>query len=1118
MQVQVDELRPYLHSFDFQNLLVEGLGWDYFRADPVRIHVDGHDFELQPAAEKAGFVVYVCGPRNDGSIPSYPERRKIERQVAKLAFEHIIIFVDAHRTLQVWQWVKREAGKPAACREVEYRTGQAGTRLLQLLPNIAFGLDEEDGLIIPKVVWRVRQTLDVEKVTKRFYDRFKTELEAFQKFIAGITSQGDREWYASLMLNRMMFVYFVQKQGFLDGDTDYLRNKLRLVQNSRGTGKFQQFYQDFLRRLFHEGLGQPESERDPEFAELLGRVPFLNGGLFDVHDLERDNPNISIPDASFERIFDFFEGYRWHLDERPREDDNEINPDVLGYIFEKYVNQKQMGAYYTKEDITGYITRNTVIPFLFDAAKKECPVAFVPGGGVWRLLQDDPDRYIYPAVGHGIAWAYSPDADPVRLEEAPVLPESIAVGLDDVSQRADWNKPAPQEYGLPTETWREVMARRRRYQEVRDKLSAGEFSDVNELVTLNLDIEQFAQDVIVRSEGPELLRAFWHALRDVSVLDPTCGSGAFLFAVLNILEPLYTASLEGMRDFLEDLEVSNRPRHPQTMGDFREITDQADRHHSQRYFILKSIVLNNLYGVDIMEEAVEICKLRLFLKLVAQLESYDQIEPLPDIDFNIRPGNTLVGFTSLAEVERAMTLSARVEPVRLPGQRRPVAGQQFRALDEEQQKDLERIKEESESASRAFNLFREQQTTLGGEIAPEHKADLRSRLDSLRGELDLYLATEYGVTEKTPKAYDRWQASHQPFHWFVEFYGIMSKGGFDVVVGNPPFVEYKKVSDVYQVRNLEALSCGNLYAFVTERSTALIKQSGRFGFITPISLTAAQRMAVLQDHLFRNNAVLWLSNFALRPAALFPGVMQRNTICITQKGEGGIAYTTDYVTWYSEERPALFNKLSYMEIQGLRQSYSLPKVNVQAGQTSLLKALSKTSPWASHRQFKGNDLIYYHNAGGYWIKTFTFRPYYRSLTNPNKAHTTISELRMPSAELATLYCALLNSNLFYFFWKSLTDARHIYPSDIAMFPVGLDDVALLVKRLSPLVNNLMDQLQRSSERIIYGQAEVDQYYVSPCKPIIDEIDRVLAEHYGFNEEELDFIINYDIKYRMGREG
>ena len=226
----------------------------------------------------------------------------------------------------------------------------------------------------------------------------------------------------------------------------------------------------FLLRLFHEGLGQPEAQRAPDLAALLGRVPFLNGGLFDQHELERENPDIVIPDAAFEGVFEFFDAYSWHLDERPGKADNEINPDVLGYIFEKYVNQKQMGAYYTKEDITGYISRNTVIPFLFDAARKECPVAFGPDGGVWRLLQEDPDRYIYPAVGHGIAWnARQPEA-PVRLDQSIRhsrerergihrrghrgrreerrdkeagslggvsldLPDDIAAGIDDVSRR-----------------------------------------------------------------------------------------------------------------------------------------------------------------------------------------------------------------------------------------------------------------------------------------------------------------------------------------------------------------------------------------------------------------------------------------------------------------------------------------------------------------------------------------------------------------------------------------------------------------------------------------------------------------------------------------------------------
>ena len=905
------------------------------------------------------------------------------------------------------------------------------------------------------------------------------------------------------MLNRMMFVYFVQKQGFLDDDPDYLRNRLRMVQQTSGGGRFQQFYRIFLLRLFHEGLGRPEAERAPELAELLGKVPFLNGGLFDVHDLERDNPDISIPDEAFERLFGFFDGYRWHLDERPHREDNEINPDILGYIFEKYVNQKQMGAYYTKEDITGYISRNTVIPFLFDAARQQCPVAFGPDGGVWRLLQDDPDRYIYPAVGHGIAWDARLAERQTRLETPFALPRDIAAGIGDVSQRGGWNQPAPHEFALPTETWREVVARRQRYAEVHAKLVAGGIQDVNGLITLNLDIERFARDVIVQSEGPELLRAFWHAVRDVSVLDPTCGSGAFLFAALNVLEPLYTACLEGMRGFLDDLERTRRPSHPDALQDFRNVLEQVDEHPSERYFILKSIVLNNLYGVDIMEEAVEICKLRLFLKLVAQLETYDQIEPLPDIDFNIRAGNTLVGFTSLDAVHQAM----RIRP---DGQLR----QMFPA----DQAALERINEEAEIASSAFNQFRWQQTSLGGDVTSADKQDLHDRLRSLADKLDRHLATEYGIDLDRASAYDAWLASHKPFHWLVEFYGIMNKGGFDVVIGNPPYVEYSKVRDDYTIRDYLTEPCGNLYAHTMERSVVLMTQRGRFGFITPISLTAAQRMAVLQSYLFKHSSTVWLSNFALRPAALFPGVMQRNSICITQKGCGGAAYTTDYMTWYSEERPVLFHKLGYLEIGDLRQDYSIPKVNVRAGSTALSKVLSQTRYWTSYRGFKGGNKVYYHNAGGYWIKTFAFRPYYRSLTDPNKKHTTISELQMPSADLASLYCALLNSNLFYFFWKSLTDARHVYPSDIAMFPVNLDEVSRSSSELSALVNDLMDELRRNSERIVYGKAEVDQFYVAPCKTTIDAIDRVLARHYGFTDEELDFIINYDIKYRMGIGG
>ena len=424
MPVSTEELRPHLQAFDFPRLFVEGLGWDHYVTEPFVVRVNERGYTLNPIAEKAGFAVYECDSSVDNNIPQYPVRRKIESEVAKRTFEHLIIFTDPGRKAQVWQWVRRETGKPAACREYAVTTGASGDHLLQRIQSLFVSLDEEPSLNIALVASRVRAALDVEKITKRFYERFQKELKAFGNFIEGITAQGDRDWYASLMLNRMMFVYFVQKQGFLDGDLDYLRNRLRMVHEQSGAGRFQQFYRLFLLRLFHEGLGQPEAQRAPDLAALLGRVPFLNGGLFDQHELEQHNPDISIPDAAFERVFDFFDGYRWHLDERPYREDNEINPDVLGYIFEKYVNQKQMGAYYTKEDITGYISRNTVIPFLFDAARKECPVAFGPDGGVWRLLREGPDRYIYPAVGHGITWNARQPEDPSGLGRPSTCPST----------------------------------------------------------------------------------------------------------------------------------------------------------------------------------------------------------------------------------------------------------------------------------------------------------------------------------------------------------------------------------------------------------------------------------------------------------------------------------------------------------------------------------------------------------------------------------------------------------------------------------------------------------------------------------------------------------------------
>ena len=1083
------KVRKHLGNFDLRPLFIEELGWDHGGGN-TEVAIADRSFALKAVAHKRGMVAYQYVADSDAALPDHPTRQKIERAVAKTVREHVIVYATHDRTAQYWQWVKREPGRPDRSRLHIYRRDQPGEALIQKLEHLVFALGEEDDLTIIDVSGRVRAAFDVERITKRYYDRFKKEHDAFLGFIDGIEALADREWYASLMLNRMMFIYFIQKRGFLDGDLDYLRNRLQHMQREHGKDRFQTFYRLFLLRLFHEGLSQPAADRASEMNELLGRVPYLNGGLFEVHDLERDNQDIYIPDKAFRRIFDFFDAYQWHLDDRPLHDDTEINPDVLGYIFEKYINQKQMGAYYTKEDITGYIGRNTVIPFLFDQAKKECPIAFKPGGGVWRLLSDDPDRYFFESVRHGITHNIHEKQD---LADRRELPPDIAAGLGDVSQRSGWNKAAPAEYALPTETWREYVARRQRYEDVYARLVAGEVASINDLITYNLDIEKFAQDVIAGSEGPELIRAFWKAINKVSILDPTCGSGAFLFATLNILEPIYVTCLEAMRGFLDDLERTERKHRPETMGDFRKVLDRIAEHASERYFILKSIIVGNLYGVDIMEEAVEICKLRLFLKLVAQLESYDQIEPLPDIDFNIRAGNTLVGFASLKEVKRALRADM-VKQLALP-----------------------KIEERAEIADGAFREFREMQTDHGmdARVFANAKLDLRERLDGLRAELDGYLAGEFGVNVEDEAAYGRWRYSYQPFHWFVEFRGIMHDGGFDVIIGNPPYLETREVP--YSTKFFTTEDSGAIHAMCIERSLALCEREGCLSMIVPLALVSTQRMTAVQ-HMLERNRDCWYSNFAWRPGKVFDTVNRALTIFVAVKPQNDCAtFSTPYLKWNSDSRSHLIPGLRYVWCPRDRHVFWAPKLGNNL-EISILKKCTSVRTTMADFVGRSQNAVYYRTTGGLYWKVFTnFAPafYVNGVAGSSSRETRFT---LTNAQHVKPAVAVLSSDIFWWWYTITSNLRDLNPSDWKRFPVP--DSAINDTRILELGSMYLADLQENSTMLLRnqrstGRTETQSFKVQKSKEIINKIDEVLATHYGFDEEEVDFLINYDIKFRVG---
>ena len=755
----------------------------------------------------------------------------------------------------------------------------------------------------------------------------------------------------------------------------------------------------------------------------------MNGGLFLPHQLEvAHGERINISDDAFEQLFAFFNLYHWHLDYRELRADNEINPDVLGYIFEKHINQKQMGAYYTKEDITDYICKNTIIPFLFDKL----------GNMRYDELHPFPMKDVEPYL------------------------------YDTVKQKEN----------LPTETEREYQARQKRYQQMKEDFTASKISSINDLITYNLNIRKFAEDWVAGIKDPVTLRAFYfHCLTKATILDPAVGSGAFLFAALNMLEPLYEICLDKMEEL-------GGPKYP----DFAEELKRISQHPNRTYFILKSIIVNNLFGVDIMEEAVEICKLRLFLKLVAQVDDVEKIEPLPDIDFNIRAGNSLVGYSTYDEIQKA-----KATKLDLSGA-------------------LKNIETKIVGVDRSLQAFRKLQTEKGipASVITKAKGGVTGSLKEIQDELDRDLGAFYGARDV--KQFVR---SHRPFHWFVEFYSIMKEGGFDVVIGNPPFLEQRQVD--YSPHGYKCIDSGAIHAMFIERGLRLLRPQGCMSMIMPMALVSTQRMKIVQE-LLEQERNAWYSNYSWRPGKLFDAVNRAITIFVVAPSEEHHTFSTNYQKWLSENRSLLMPSIRYVEVPRNRSCCWIPKLGYEI-ERSILKSLStKTS--LGNFLLKSANRVYYRTTGGLYWKVFTdFAPAFQ--INGEPGHST-RETWFSLLDKQTIrpVVALLSSDIFWWWYTITTNCRDLNPYDIHNFPVPKQ--ALYDSQLAYLGTKYLEDLKRNSTMLVReqkqtGHTETQLFKIQRSKPIIDEINRVLAEYYGFTEEELDFIINYDIKYRMGKD-
>jgi type I restriction-modification system DNA methylase subunit len=614
----------------------------------------------------------------------------------------------------------------------------------RLLYNAGSGKEDTKASIIAKFNSLENEVKEPGKIFNEFFDtkpivdKFYKDYEAFRKKLAKKFSfpvpvdDDDRDEYATVVMNRIMFVYFLQvsrKESPPVIEEDFLE-KLHVSYLDGSESDVTSFFQ-CLCKLWFDYLNN-DKERSTDDGMFEG-VPYLNGGLFSYRDgIELDGTkllygDISIPDATWTKMFKLFNKYEWTIVENDEKDDEMgISPSILGHIYEKQCNQKESGAYYTPDHVTTYIARSCIFPLITDRVNKK-----------------------------------------FKVKHANFIDEIL------------------------------------------DKKEIGS------------------------KEIEEIEWAYFNVITRLTICDNACGSGAFLLAAGKILVDIYEKCLEWIR--------------PPAGGSVAPVPG-AGRDEIKRY-----IMTRNLYGVDIQDGSVEIAKLRLWLSMISDMVSGD-VEPLPNIDYNLLSGNTLIGYTSLPRNWGKSLLS------------NPAV-----------------LKSKLDEYRKLKNSYRDVKKSVK---SMDYKQKIDVIRSQVRDELDAMIGADLAISRDEVDAL-------KPFHWAFDFENVFSKGGFDVIIGNPPYIRADTENDLHllQRKTLLKSTAGykTLYekwdvfiAFIERSLRKLVKKGGYFGYIVSDAVLTVKYASKCRDFMTSNN--LKSVDF-FKKVVVFRGVGVNPTIIIASNAK-----------------------------------------------------------------------------------------------------------------------------------------------------------------------------------------------------------------------------------------
>ena len=563
---------------------------------------------------------------------------------------------------------------------------------------------------------------------------------------------------------------------------------------------------------------------------------------------------------------------------------------------------------------------------------------------------------------------------------------------------------------------------------------------------------------IPENKKPKLLAA----LEEVKICDPAIGSGAFPMGLLN--------------ELLHCREV-------------------LSGEHYDRAEIKKSIIQNNIYGVDIEKGAVDIARLRFWLSIVVDEEIPS---PLPNLDYKIMQGNSLI----------ESFMGVDLSKLTYEKQHKKDKGEILLFDDEKnrQQKLVSQLLSSYYSCSDHDKKIR-----LRAEIAETINKQLEAQ-----GYNPSILRELKNIDPSENNKFFLWHT------WFSDVFNRDDKEGFDIVIANPPYGAKLTTEQKYlfkrkyiTAQSIKGVQKGSLdtYTLFIELGFNLLRKDGAMTMIVPISLTSSDALSGVHRLFLNMCNDIYVSSYAVRPQPVFANAVVNTSIFSLKKTNracSSIHSTKMYRKGNNFNLQTLVDNLEFVEVKDLMLYGRIPKIGSNIERNILLK-LFKHEKLGNHIQKSGSPIVY-RFAGGRYFKVVT------NYSNGSSAERVIYF----KSKIAKSIGCILSSSLSFWFYQVYSDNLNWKNYEISEFriPCLLDSDMIY---LGELYDYYLRDIERnanvriSSGSSSYNVSSFKEYKIGKSKAIIDKIDDYIGPLYGLTKEEIEFVKNYEIDFRLSED-